>query len=414
MTSNKVPIYRHGRKFYVSAEEYARIRAEEQRQRRTAVQKSQHLPVTKSHQTSMRISSASLYNPVQRSHSNPYEHTYGILKTPHIPANSSVNAVNRYDSNRLSRSVLRRADDHNVFLSKKAPSIDIRSSSSDKVIDLRKTPLKVFDPTNSFKPTLVDEVLPPPITSPRQSPIPSRRLVTAFISDYGVSPTTTISMTPTDQTHIQTNSSKLTSYLTRTKQSSLNPPSTNISGTDALLETGVQGSTQTYAVLGSSHQRSGSGHSSLVNRSVSESSKNRYPLQITASDPFSDENRTVSPTLILRQKNALNLYRQSESVGETDIDSGQRNELYTRSTHRSQSSDGLTEKKRVRFADMEGLTLESKSDRDSLSTSTKNIILTRRQHIKLPSDIRGRARPFYNTLYQATTKLDESKLATDV
>ncbi|CAF4950521.1 unnamed protein product, partial [Rotaria socialis] len=43
---NTVPVYRHGRKFYVSAEEFERMRAEERQSRRTLVQRSQNLPVS--------------------------------------------------------------------------------------------------------------------------------------------------------------------------------------------------------------------------------------------------------------------------------------------------------------------------------------------------------------------------------
>ncbi|CAF0976232.1 unnamed protein product [Adineta ricciae] len=410
MTSNKVPVYRHGRKFYVSVEEYARIRAEEQRQRRSAAQKSQHIPVPKSQQTSIRTSSASLYNSVQRSHSNPYEQTYGILKTPRVPANSLVNAVNRYEPNRLSRSTLRRADNPNALPTKHTPVVSVRSNSSDKVLDLRKTGLTVFDPDDEFKPTYANELPQSTTVSPR----PSRRPMTTLTSNYGISPTTTISMTPTDQTHTQTTSSKLTSYLTRTRQSSLNPSLSNAPTTTPFLETGIQGSTQTYAVLGSTSQRPSSGHISLVNRSASESSKNRHPQRIVVNDSFSNENSNTLSKLSLRQRSELNSHRPSECIGEAEIDSGQQRELCTRSTHRSQSTDGLTEKKRVRFADMEGLTLESKSSHNSLSTPTKSTLLSRRQYIKLPSEIRGRPRPFYNTLYQATSELDESTLATDV
>jgi hypothetical protein len=401
MASNTIPVYRHGRKFYVSTDEYARIRSQERQLRRTAVQKSQNLSIPKANQTPMRVPSASSYNSIQRSSSNPYEYRYGILKTPHLPSNSLINTYIQSDSIRPSRSILRRSDDQNNLLlaaTKKSPSATIRSSSSDKILDNRRTPQSLSSIDNDIIRTLSDEILQPSISSPKQSPIPSRRSVVPKASDYGISPTTTFSMTPTDQTHTQTNASKLTNYLTRIKQSSLNPPSlaaTNL-GTGSFFETGVQGSDHAYTVLGASNRRIGS----LLTRSTSDNIRNKYYQQNIASDSFSDDN----PSLIQRQ----------ESSGEIDDDYYQQRELWTRSTVRSQSSDGLTEKKRVRFADIEGLTLESKSDKDKIPSSINNQLLTRRQNVPISSDLRGRPRPFYNTFYQTTPKVDGNKLATNV
>ncbi|CAF1330227.1 unnamed protein product [Adineta steineri] len=429
MTSNTVPIYRQGRKFYVSTEEYARIRSEDRRQRRTAVQKSQNLPISKYQQTSMRMPSASFYSSIHRTNSNPYEQFYEVLKKPHLPANSLINAVNRYEPNRLSRSMLRRSDDQNNLLtipltaSRKSSLSNIRSSSSDKILDLQRISLPIFDTDNEVKQSLSDEIVQPSTLSPQQSPSVSHRP----ISDYGISPITAISMTPTDQTHTQTNASKFINYLTRMKHSSLNPSSQPsspaISGTGSFLETGIQGSDHGYSVLGSSFRRVGTGLSSLVTRSASDNNKNRNLQDNLTNDPLSDDNNSSIPSSTViqqqQQKIDLNPYRQLESIGGTDEDSGQQRGLWTRSTHRSQSTDGLTEKKRVRFADMEGLTLEFRSDKNRISSSVNNQSLTRRPHIKYPSDLRGRPRPFYNTLNQTTTtttttKTNESKLATDV
>jgi len=395
MASNTIPVYRHGRKFYVSTDEYARIRSQERQLRRTAVQKSQNLSIPKGNQTPMRVPSASSYNSIERSSSNPYEYRYGILKTPHLPSNSLINTYIQSDSIRPSRSILRRSDDQNNLLlsaAKKSPSATIRSNSSDKILDIRRTPQSLSSIDNDIIRALSDEILQPSISSP----IPSRR---AKPSDYGISPTTTFSMTPQDQTHTQTNSSKLTNYLTRIKPSSLNPPSQAATG--SFFETGVQGSDHGYTVLGASNRRIGSS----LTRSTSDNIRNKYYQQNITSDSFSDDNPSLLSTLIQRQ----------ESAGEIDDgDYNQQRELWTRSTVRSQSSDGLTEKKRVRFADIEGLTLESKSDKDKIPSSINNQLLTRRQNVPISSDLRGRPRPFYHTFYQTKPKVDGNKLATNV
>lgn len=406
MTSKTVPIYRHGRKFYVSVEEYARIRADEHRSRRATAQKAQHLPVTRAQAGSVRVSSASSYNPVQRSHSTPYEHTNGILKSSQ--GVTLVNAVNRFEPNRLSRSTLRHADDKaNVLASrstspKKLPSTNTRSSSSDKVLALRKAPLAVFDPHTDLKPSFGNE---PVHLSP------TRRIGSTHVADYGISPTTTFSMTPADQTHTQTSSLKSGNYVTRTKQSSLNPPTP---ASESLLETGMRGSAQSYAVLGSSGQRTARGPSSILARSASENRTNKYARREAPSEFFADGD--VRPALItpsITRKIEYEPYVPLEPSEDVHADDG--HYRWTRSSHRSHSTDGQLEKKRVRFADTEGLHLESKPDRNSvLSPAVPNASSLRRSQGDLVGDARGRPRPFYNTLYQATMAADENRLATDV
>ncbi|CAF4643650.1 unnamed protein product, partial [Rotaria magnacalcarata] len=60
---------------------------------------------------------------------------------------------------------------------------------------------------------------------------------------------------------------------------------------------------------------------------------------------------------------------------------------------RSQSSDGTTEKKRVRFADMEDLTLETVPNKNKLRAAKANRLLTRRQHTNVSSDTRDKKKP---------------------
>jgi hypothetical protein len=411
MTSNTVPIYRHGRKFYVSAEEYERIRSQERKQRRTSLQKSQNLPTPKSPQSPIRSPSASLYKPLQRSNTSPYEYKYGVLKTTYSPVNSFINPTNRFASNRLSRSTLRHYNNQNDLTSipkKKVPST-IRSSSSDKLLDIRRAPRTSlsFHNDNDIKRSFsadIGQSLPSPSQLQQQKPKPPpRRKITTTISDYGITPVSTFSMTPTDQTYTQTNMSKLTNFFARMKQSTLNPPSKSspsaISGTGSIFESSVQGSDHAYTVLGSSNHRIGTGTSSVLTRSTSDNSKNEY----IQSGFLSDDSTSL-----------LSMLNQRQNTQAIDNDYNQQRDLWTRSTMRSQSSDGLTEKKRVRFADMEGFTLETIPNQKHLRTPITTRLITRQQHVKVSNDSRGKPQPFYNTLYQPQTKIKESKLATDV
>jgi hypothetical protein len=411
MTSNSVPVYRHGRKFYVSTDEYERMRSEERRHRRSTVQKS--------HQPTSRSPSAILYKPILRSNSTPYEHTYGVLNTAQLPTNIITNN-NRREANRLSRSRVKHYDDLST-ISKKTSPTNIRSNPADKVLDIRRTPQSHIDyvlDDYEVKRSISAEVVQPPSPPPRPKQMSSRRPIPTTVSDYGMSPISTVSMTPTDQIYTQTNPSKLTNYFARMKQSSLNPPTkSSISGTGSLFETGMQGSDQVYTVLGSSNRRTDGGPSSLLTRSSSDN-KEYYYHQDTASGSVSDDNSSTLSALFQRNNTDTNRYRRTEQLAETDDDYGQQRDVWTRSTMRSQSSDGLTEKKRVRFADMEGLTLETTTpDKNRSRSPMPNRLLTKRQHAQISNDSQKQPQPFYNALYQATTRIggnSRSKLATDV
>ena len=404
MTTKSVPVYRNGRKFYISAEEYHRLRSEERIQRRAAVLKSQNLPVT--HRRPLPTRSA--YNPVQRSQSNPYEYQYGILRTPHIPMNSVLNTDQRYAVNRSSRSPIRKSDnveDSSSSITTKIRSPNVRSSSSDKILDLQRS-----NPDNEIKRSFSTEMSQ--IKSKQPSPPPTRRPVPTTISDYGIAPISTFSMTPNDQSHTQTNRSKIKKYFAGIKPSRLNSPSKSSvsasSGTGSFFETGVQGADHVYTVLGSSNRRTGSMHSPSDTLA-----HNDYHHRDTASGvSFADENSPSLLSLIQRRNTELIRSKRDDFINgyEGEELNPIRDDLWTGSTNRSQSSDGLIEKKRVRFADMEGLKLES----NRLKSPVNHRLLNRRQYGPNNSDSRGQARPFHNTLYQTTTKTNESKLATDV
>jgi hypothetical protein len=179
------------------------------------------------------------------------------------------------------------------------------------------------------------------------------------------------------------------------QQSNLNPTSKSlpsaISGTGSILESGVQGSNHGYTILGSPNRQTG---------------KTDFYHQDTASNnSFTDDNSSSLLTLFQRQNTDAVRSRRTEYVTEFNDDSNQQRDLWTRSTSRSQSSDGLTEKKRVRFADMEGLTLETISNRNQLQSPVMNRLLTRRQHAQVSSDSHGQSHFFPTTT---------TNLATDV
>ena len=380
MTSNTVPIYRHGRKFYVSKEEYDRIRSEERLQRQISSQKSQNLPVSNTQQTPTR-STPKLYIPLQRSQSNPSDYRYGVLRKPHIPENSINNTT------RPSRPILRNVDNTNMLTKTRAPNT--RSNSFEKTIDIRRTPIS-FDDENNLKRSLSQErskLITPPST--QKSPNASRRPVPVptTISDYGIGPTTTISLTSNEQSHGQTNSTALTNYFARMQQSNLNPPSKSLSsaasGTGSFIESGVQGSNHGYTVLGSTNRRPGK--------------PDFYHQDTVSSNSLSEENSASLLTIFQRRNAEATRSQRPEYTTEFDDDSNQQRDLWSRSTIRSRSSDGLTEKKRVRFADMEGLTLETIPNRNQLKSPAINRLLTRRQHAKVLSDSYGQAHYYPTT-----------------
>jgi hypothetical protein len=434
MTSNTVPVYRHGRKFYVSAEEFERMRADERRQRRTVMQKSQNLPVSKSPQINVRSPSTSLYNPIHRSTSHPHDYRYGVLRTPHLPTNSIINNNNnnRNESIRPSRSTFRQYDDQDDLslitsaLPMKLSTTTVRSNSSDKVLDLRRTPQPSISSYSGYIPedyelkrSFSAEMIQPPEPHPR---VPPRRPVATTVSDYGIPTISSFPMTPTDQTYTQSNASKLTSYFTRLQPSTLDsqakPSSSVFTGAGSTYEANMQDSDSVYSVLGSSNRHTGGGLPSALTRlSSNNSNNNNYYIRDNTSGSFSDDNSSSPSMLIQRRNTDINRYRRPELVVETDDDYGQQNEIWPRSTARSQSSDGLTEKKRVRFADMEGFTLETVPDIEQQQRSPMNTrLLTRRSDVTASNNLRGQLQPFHNSFYQATTRVggNGSKLATDV
>ncbi len=433
MTSNTVPVYRHGRKFYVSMDEFERMRAEERRHRRTLMQKSQNLPVSKSHSINYRAPSSFLYNPIHRSSSNPHEHRYGVLRAPHLPVNSMINDpttnFNRHDSTRQSRSTFRYYDDRDEqssitsALPIRLPTTAVRSNSSDKVLDLRRTPQPSKPSYNGYitddyelkRSVSAEVVQPTPPIQTQQPQVMPRRTTPVATADYSMSTGST------DQTYNQSNASKLTSYFSRMQPLTLNSltksSTSTPTGTGSTYETGMQESDHHYSVVATSNRRSGTGLTSVLSRSpTTNSNPDYYPRDTITSGSLSDDNSSSPSTLNQRRNTDNYRYRRAQLIVETDDDYGQSNEAWSRPTTRSHSSDGLTEKKRVRFADMEGFTLETVPDIEQQRSPMTSRLLSRRSHGHSSSHLQGHIQPFQNSFYQATTRVggNGSKLATDV
>jgi len=435
MPANTVPVYRNGRKFYVSAEEFERMRAEERRHRRTVMQKSQNLPVSKFNSINFRSPSTSLYNPIHRSTSNPHEHRYGVLTAPHLPVNSITNnnINNRHESTRQSRSTFRYNNDQDDLTSItsalpiKLPTTAIRSNSSDKLLDLRRTPQPSISSYSGYAPvdyelkrSVSAEIVQPPPVQPQQPQVPPRRAVPTTTSDYSMPTVSAFPMTSTDQTYNQSNASKLTSYFSRMQPSTLNSPirssASAFTGTSSTYEPNVQDSEHIYSVPSSLNRRTEGGLTSVLSRSPTNNSNNEYYLRDTTNGSFSDDNSS-SPSMLNQRRNPdNNRYRRPQLIVETDDDYGRQGELWTHSTARSRSSDVLTEKKRVRFADMEGFTLETVPDVEQQRSPMNNRLLTKRSHVQTSNHFQGQVQPFPNSFYQASARVggNGSKLATDV
>ena len=429
MSLNAIPVYRHGRKFYVSAEESERIRAEERRHRRMIMQKSQNLPVPKSNQTNVQSSSIVSYNPSYRSTSQLDDHKHGVLRTFHRPMDSTIMNTNRHELTRQSRSTFQSYDDRDNLLSMrsvlpiKLPTTGNRSNSSDKVLDLRRNFQSSYNDSISddyeLKRSLSAEII-----QPQQSQLQelSSRINSTTMSDYGMSTipsSSLLSMKSTDQTYNQSNNLKFPNYSRRMQSPTINSPiksfASELTATNSMYEAGIQDSNRMYSSLSSPIRRIGHG---ILTRSSSNNNNHEYYFQDTSpGKSFSDDN-TSAATMLIRQENKNNNRYQTDqfNIERDDHHRGQQNDRWIRSTIQSQSSDGLTEKKRVRFADMEGFTLETVSDVEQQGLSKNNWSLPDRTHVITSNNVQGQVKPFQNLFYQTNSRFHSigSKLATDV
>lgn len=420
-SSSSIPVYRNGRKFYVSPDEYERLRSEERRHRRRASQKSQHMPARfLSPSGSFRYPSAASYNPVHRSQSNPYDYKYGLIHTPQTPINSLTNTGTRRAINRPSRLSTKTSNDQddlssNTSAGSKKPTIITPEKPIEKSIETTRRNSSSSETESDIKRSFSAEISRLSLNPPQRKQTSARRPIPMTISDYGMAPITSYSMTPNDQSYTQTIPSKLTNYFARIKQSSLNPPSAQLTN-DSFYESGIQGTDHLFSVLGTSNRRTNRISSSILTRSKSDTNKNPFTYSDTASGTsFSDENSSSLFSLMQQRTNEL-IRPQNSNYTKSDIEDefNQSRNLWTRSTDRSLTNDTSFEKKRVRFADTEGFTLETVPIRDQLISSQKNRLLQRRTHTKPSNESRRQSRPFYNTFYQPTTKISETRLVTDV
>ena len=390
MPSNTVPVYRHGRKFYVSVEEFERIRDDERRHRRTLMQKAQNLPLNKSNSSAVpppvsTRTSMSFYKPVQRSFSQPRDLRYGILRAAPMP----VSKLERPEPPvRLSRSTLRFYDEQDDGTSTipvvpiRLPTTATRSNSSDKVLDLRR-PIRNPSTSLSYTGYVSDD------SSVKRSLSAELIQASKSIDQPQVPPRRTNASTPQptmDQVYIQNTASKLSNYFNRIPASTA-----NASMKQSISQ--LTGSNLTY--------------------------RNDFAVGRSTTESLSDENSSSPTMFIQRRNNDQSRYQRPELVVETDDDYDSQGQIYPRNTTRSQSNEGLTEKKRVRFADMEGFTLEMVSDGEQRRTPTENRLFVQRTRVETPQDLRRTLQPFRNSFYQNNSSrvvgpLIESKLATDV
>lgn len=362
--NHPVAVFHNGRKFFVTHDESERIRNEKRNQRRTETQK----PVKMSN----------LPASIPRTVLNPVEQQKAkVLRVP---------IVRREQSARPSRSILKVVDDRDDETKAN------RAHSSDRILDNRQsTPIEPTE-NDEIKRSSSAEILQTSST---------RRAVPTGVVDYGT--------TPTNQTYSQSNASKLTSYFLRMKPSS------------SIIETGVFGEDRIYTVIGSTNRRSNQNVGDAASSSsISNNNNNEFYSRDAASGSFSDESATSLLMLVQRRNNEIQRQKRHDYSTDTSNSPIQSKESWIESSTRSQFTDVSYEKKRVRFADMEGFTLETSQKKTLHRTPTTNSLLTRRKQLQVTNPIRGQTtRPVFNTFYQAIAGVGggfnrRSKLVTDV
>ncbi|CAF0769030.1 unnamed protein product [Didymodactylos carnosus] len=447
-----IPVYRNGRKFYVTAEEYERIKASERKQRRTVVQKSNNLPVQKSYSTNHMRSRAGgggvdhhhprvgLQRVVSHATNGTSDNTYGfstnkgnsttILSPTTMKRTITPSTLLTPSSmSRQSRSTSRN-DEQKPY----SPS-NGRSNSSDKILanrsrisspsrtsfddDSKANVSRAFSPRSqtyaynrSDKPQKY-QMTPNNINSnnrltnyfphdfnqhsqnsennqyqensdPHHDDILKRsispELLTPIPHQYGIAPINTFSIVPldkrsiiTDQIYMPTNSKSLNTnqlpkgFVSRNFDIELesNRKSTLpiSSAMGSMYQTGIRGVDHSYSIFGQSNQfddEPSPNHNFNINRQGITGFLNDRFIS------YSDDNSSII-------KRDDDNHKQVAYLSNDDERPASRGRgMESRSTVRSHSSDGLTEKKRVRFADTVGLNLETVdrvSRRDSGASS---------------------------------------------
>ncbi|CAF1507499.1 unnamed protein product, partial [Didymodactylos carnosus] len=434
-----IPVYRNGRKFYVTAEEYERMKAHERKQRRTALQKSNNLPVQKSYSsnhTRSRVGGGvDHHHPiigVQRATSHAIngtmDQTFGFSTNNHnsatiltpITMRKTVASSTQLTSPHLTRQSrsTSRSDEQRSY----SPA-NVRSHSSDKISVNRahiSSPLRTSfddDPktivTRTFSPVPVihthnrsntsdshrmtlnnntnnnrlvnyiphdfnqhshnfdnnqyqENIDPQRNDSLKRSM--SAELVIPSTNQYGISSINTLSMTPldkqsiiTDQVFIPTNS-KLSnknqtpksfvgsSFDTESKFDQKQPVVSKSSNIGSMYQTGVREADHLYSMLGPLRR---SNDATSPDRNFNTNNRDITGLLNDRFISYSDDNSSI-----IKRDDDNNIQKTFLSNGDGRHLSRERR-TQPRSTVRSHSSDGLTKKKRVRFADMVGLNLET-------------------------------------------------------
>ena len=199
-----------------------------------------------------------------------------------------------------------------------------------------------------------------------------------------------------------------------TVDTALKPSASTLSAPRPTVEIESPDSEHVYSVRSPVTSRLGTG----LTRSSSNQSNNEHFYREANIGYLSDENISAPPPVSIPRRNTdRSRYQRAELVVETDDDYEQQAQIWARAAPRSHSNEGVAEKKRVRFADMEGLTLESAPDDEHRRSPADNRFLIRRAHVEPSNDFRRGIQPFRNSFYQTNARVggsNESKLATDV
>ena len=421
MSSNSVPVYRHGRKFYVSADEFERIRADDRRHRRTVMQKSQNLPVSKSYPANPRSASASSRHPAHRSAPHPHDHRYGVLRTPHFSQTPIRNDMNRTEPIRPSRSTSTYYDHKNApsLVPVRLRTSTLRSSSSDRILHLGRgqhppspTHSGYVSDDHEIKRSLSAELLQPVQSQPRLHQLPRRQHVLTRAHGHDASLSMPYPVKLSDPAHIPSNASKFTNHSARIPPSIAD--SSHVTAHTSRFDTDVDDSNHVYSVRASSERRADTYRAAELRRSSSNNSNDEYSVREATSGSFSDDNAS-SPSMFLQQRyTARNQHHRSDHVIEDDVDYEQYSRPWIRPTGHNPSNDGLTEKKRVRFADTEGLTLEIMSDADQRRLPFTDRVSARRVPVDDSLEFHEPWPPLRDSFHHTSVRAGGSKLATDV
>ena len=385
------------------------------------MQKSQNLPVSKSYQANPRSTSASSHHSSHRGAPHPHDQRYGVLRTPHFSQSSIRNEMNRGEPIRPSRSTSTYYDQRNAtsLVPVRLRTSTVRSSSSDRILHLGRRPHPP-SPTHSgyvsddheIKRSLSAELLQPVQSQRRLQQLPRRPHVLARPHGHDTSLSAPYPVKSSDSAHIQSNAPKFPHHQTRIQPAIVD--SSHVIAHTSTFDTDVDDSSHVYSVRASTDRRAESAQTAALRRSSSNNSNDEYYVREATSGSFSDDN-TSSPSMFLQQRYTdRNRHRRSDYVIEDDADYEQYSRPWIRPTGQNPLNDGLTEKKRVRFADMEGLTLETVSDADQRKLPFADRVSARRVPVDGSLEFQEPWPPLRDSFHHTGVRVGGSKLATDV